>query len=271
MGFDLDAAIAAYVDTLERAQTFYAGLPDPEWDLATELPGWSVQDLASHIIAIERDTLGDPAPEHVPDWDALPHAAGPVSQYTEVGVDVRRSRTPDEIRAELAEVIARRRPDLVASPREADAAVRGPAGMSAPASRIYPMRTFDVWAHLQDARRATGRPGDLDSLGGQVTRDRLVRALRILLGKELATPPGTAVRLTVDGAVAFDVDLVVGADGRAVAHPAEDGVAEAQISTDWETFVRLGCGRAPLDELPIRVDGDSELAHRLLAVAAITP
>jgi len=271
MGFDLDAAIAAYVDTLDRAQIFYAGLPDAEWARPTELPGWSVQDLASHIIAIERDTLGDPAPEHVPDWDVLPHAADPVSQYTEAGVDLRRSRTPDEIRAELAEVIERRKPGLAATPREPDAPVRGPAGMAAPASRIYPMRTFDVWAHLQDARRATGRPGDLDSLGGQVTRDRLVRALGILLSKELAAPPGSAVRLTVDGPVAFDLDLVVGPDGRGGAQPAEDGVADAQIRTDWETFVRLGCGRAPLDVLAIRVDGDPALARRLLAVAAITP
>jgi len=271
MGFDLDAAIAAYIDTLDRTQAFYAELPDAEWARPTELAGWSVQDLVSHVIAIERDTLGDPAPEHAPDWDALPHAAGPVSQYTEVGVDLRRSRTPDEIRAELAEVVGRRRPDLAATPREPDAPVRGPAGMTAPASRIFPMRTFDIWAHLQDARRATARPGDLDSPGGQVTRERLVRALGILLSKELEAAPGSAVRLTVDGAVAFDVDLVVGADGRGSAQPAEDGVADAQVSMGWETFVRLGCGRAPLDELPIRVDGDPALARRLLAVAAITP
>jgi uncharacterized protein (TIGR03083 family) len=271
MGFDLDASIAAYVDTLERTQAFYAGLPDAEWAGPTELPGWSVQDLASHVIAIERDTLGDPAPDHVPDWAALPHAADPVSRYTEVGVDLRRARTPEEIRAELAAVIDRRKPDLAASPREAEAAVRGPAGMAAPASRIYPMRTFDVWAHLQDARRATGRPGDLDSPGGQVTRDRLLRALGILLSKELAAPPGTTVRVTVDGALAFDVDLVVGPDGRGAARPAEEGAAGAQISTDWESFVRLCCGRAPLDALPIRAAGDQGLAQRLLAVAAITP
>jgi hypothetical protein len=35
-------------------------LSEPEWKTATDLPGWSVQDNLSHLVAIERTLQGLP-------------------------------------------------------------------------------------------------------------------------------------------------------------------------------------------------------------------
>ena len=49
------------------------------------------------------------------------------------------------------------------------------------------------------------------------------------------------------------------------------GPATVSITTDAETFTLLGCGRRAPSELAIRVEGDAELAARLLAEMAVTP
>ena len=40
-------------------------LSDTEWALPTECPGWDVKDQLSHVIAVERTVMGEPAPV----WD----------------------------------------------------------------------------------------------------------------------------------------------------------------------------------------------------------
>ena len=43
------------------------------------------------------------------------------------------------------------------------------------------------------------------------------------------------------------------------------------LSTDWETFARLGCGRIPPASAAVVVEGDRDLTERILARMTVTP
>ena len=51
-------------------------------------------DLVAHTIDIDSMAVGEPAPDHEPNWDQLPHVKGPSNQFTERGVDFRRGTPP---------------------------------------------------------------------------------------------------------------------------------------------------------------------------------
>jgi len=226
-----------------------------------------VQDIVSHVVGLEALLLGRPAPDDEPDWERLPHVRTDLARLTERDVDARRGRTPTEVLAELEEVAAARRAVLA---REAlDPAGPAPAFFGT-VERMLALRPFDLWAHEQDIRRATGRPGNLDGAGAHATRERIELALPFVVGKQVAPPPGTTVVWQVTGALPFVSAVSVGDDGRGA--PAEPRAEPTvRLAMDWETFVLLGCGRRPHAHLAVDVDGDQDLAQRVLAAMAVTP
>ena len=71
-------------------------------------------------------------------------------------------------------------------------------GTEVPLSRFLPVRVFDVWAHEQDVRRATGVPSTTGP-GAEVSRGQVAGALPYLVGKQIAPPAGTSVALDAPG------------------------------------------------------------------------
>lgn len=261
--------VARYDRALADFLSLAGELQPADWARPTDLPGWTVQDNVSHIIGIESDLLGRPAPGHTPDWAALPHVRDDMGRFIEVAVDARRHTPPDAVRAELVDVVTARRAALA----EAALEPAGPApGFLGSVDRLLALRPFDVWAHEQDVRRAVGRPGNLDGAGALAARDQLLRALPYVVGKGVAPPPGTVVRWDVDGPLAFTATVAVGADGRAAQVPeGEPAAPDVGLAMTWETFVLLGCGRRPAESLDVAVEGDADLARRVLDAMPITP
>ena len=268
--YDHDQVVSAYLDALHGMRSLAADTPDQMWDLATDCPGWTVRDQFSHVIAVEVDLALRPLPDHQPDWASLPHVDDDIGQFLEIGVDYRRTRPPDAIRAELAEVIATREPMIAELPREGDAPVRGVAGLESVAGRCGPIRAFDVWAHEQDVRRATGSPGRLDCRAAGMALDRIATAMPVVVAKLAAAGPGQSVRFAIGSPHDVDINVSVAGDGRAAVVDALDSPTVA-LTMDFETFVRLACGRAAPEAQAIDVVGDADLARRVLAAAAITP
>jgi uncharacterized protein (TIGR03083 family) len=271
--YDRDAVVAVYLAALQDAQRLVESLTPDEWSRPTDLPGWNVHDIVAHIVALEAELAGHQRPDHVPDWAALPHVdpTNRLQTYMEVPVDARRGIPPAELLRELAEIIVERQPQIAAYPPAADAEVTGPTGWTAPLWRVLSVRVFDIWAHEQDIRRAVARPGNLDGAGAGVAEFRLRYGLEYVIGKQVAPPPGTAVRWVVDGERSFTTTVVVGGDGRASTAVAYEGEPDVTLSTDWENFVLLGCGRASFDRSRVRVDGDPALGERVLKHAVVTP
>ena len=268
-----DEHLVALVETWHRACTDFVALArdlSPELgELPTDLAGWSVKDNVAHTAHLEAVLAG--APEETLPVDEAPHLKGPMNYYTEQGVLARRDRDLDALTDEIENAVATRYAELRAEPPTDGSAPapRTPGGVRWDTRTLLSNRPLDVWMHEQDIRRAIDRPGGFDSPAAAHVLRVLGQALPMVVGKRLAPPPGTSVRLEVpDAGLGWTVR--VGDDGRAA--PASDGEAPTTtVSLTPEEFVVLGGGRRSPETVRPVIEGDEELGRRLLTCLAVTP
>jgi uncharacterized protein (TIGR03083 family) len=264
--------IDAWTHSIESINELVAPLVEGEWNRRTECPYWSVRDVVSHVIGYECEMLGDPRPIHTLPSD-LRHITSEFARYIEVPVDTRRHHTAPEMTSELEYTIIRRSRQLRNESRGPEQTVRGPMGQEMTLEHLLWMRTFDVWVHEQDLRRALGVPGNLASPAAVYARDFLLRALPKVVAKDAGAPPGSAVVFDIHGPLEFMRTVRVDQDGRGTIDSAVSLGPAVTFSTDWETFLRLVCGRvrpaAVADR--VKVEGDQQLANAILAHIALTP
>ncbi|MFJ3989745.1 maleylpyruvate isomerase family mycothiol-dependent enzyme [Streptomyces sp. NPDC090032] len=262
----------AWTHSIEAISELVTPLVEGEWSRATPCPGWSVRDIVSHVIGLDCEMLGDPRPIHTLPRD-LYHVKNEHQRYMEMQVDVRRHHTAPEMTSELEYTIIRRSRQLRNEPREPGAMVRGPLGTEETLEFAMRKRAFDVWVHEQDLRAAVGRPGNLDSPGAHVTRDMLLAVLPKVVAKDASAPANSAVVFDVHGPVEFLRTVRVDADGRGTIDGAPSLGPAATLSLDWETYVRLACGRVTPDAVSdrIKTEGDLDLAQAILNSLSTTP
>ncbi|MEU9073682.1 maleylpyruvate isomerase family mycothiol-dependent enzyme [Kitasatospora sp. NPDC048538] len=261
----------AWTQSIESISELVAPLPEGSWNRATECPGWSVRDVVSHIIAVESELLGDPRPIHSLPRD-LRHVTTEFARYVELPVDKRRCHTALEMTSELEYTVIRRSRALRNAKQTPEEPVRRPAGPlshDVPYHELLRLRAFDVWVHEQDLRRALGTPGNLDSPAALITRDVLLGLLPKAVAHQAGAPAGTTVVVDVTGPVEFLRTVRVDAAGRGTVDESISLAPDVQLTMGWETFVRLACGRGRPG--PVGVEGDKELADRVLATFAVTP
>ncbi|NEC44322.1 maleylpyruvate isomerase family mycothiol-dependent enzyme [Streptomyces sp. SID8016] len=262
----------AATHSIEAIAELVKPLPEAEWNRRTPCPGWSVRDIVSHVIGMECEMLGDPRPIHSLPRD-LYHVQSDFARYMEMQVDVRRHHTSPEILAELEYVLIRRARQIRNESRSPEAVVRAPLGTEQTLEKALNLRAFDVWVHEQDLRATLGQPGNLDSPGALVTRDLLLAGLPKVVAKSAGAPPNSAVVIDVHGPVEFLRTVRVDAEGRGSIDGSPSLGPAVTLSLDWETYVRLACGRVRHTAVAdrIKVEGDQELATAILANFAVTP
>lgn len=245
-------------------------LDDSDWSRPTDLPGWSVGDVVAHVAAVECELAGDPVPPALPSYG--PHVRDDFARHMENGVAARRDAGRERVVAELADVLPRRLPQLREMTPD-DPPVRVPAGKQWDTRTLLSNRVIDVWMHEQDVRRAVDRPGNLGGPGAGVVQATIRRALPYVLAKRAGAVPGQSVRLEVEGALAGTAGAYVGEDGRGRPVRGEDDAAQptATLRVDWEGAVVLFGGRREPGDVPVTVDGDEDLAARVLAGLRLTP
>ncbi|PWI41159.1 maleylpyruvate isomerase family mycothiol-dependent enzyme [Streptomyces sp. ICBB 8177] len=268
----LQPYIDAWTHSIEAISELVTPLSEGEWNRATECPGWSVRDVVSHVIGFECEALGDPRPIHSLPRD-LYHVTDEFSRYCEVQVDVRRCHTAPEMTSELEYTIIRRSRQLRNETRAPETTVRGLMGREVTLELQLRMRAFDVWVHEQDLRRALDRPGNPDSPGALVTRDFLLPQLPKVVAKEAGAPAGSAVVFDVHGPVEFMRTVRVDAEGHGTIDGSVSLGPAVTLAMDWETFVRLACGRVRGEAVAdlVKTEGDQELAAAILGKMAVTP
>jgi uncharacterized protein (TIGR03083 family) len=271
--------LSALVDALDATWSSLRAVCDEltpeEWLLPTDCPGWTVHDQVAHVASIEYRLLGRPEPQHEL-TDDLPHVRNDWGRRMELGVDPRRSLGVDELLAEFDDVTSERLAYLRNDQLDPDELVVGALDRKMPRLRMLELRVYDSWIHEQDVRRAVGRPGNLEGPGAAVSRDYIVQSLPYIVAKRAGAVPGTAVSFEVDGPLTVTTTVAVGDDGRGVlrdvsATPPALAGPTAHLATDWETFARLSAGRIEPLHATVVVDGDRELAERVLVAMAITP
>ncbi len=139
------------VEGFRRAASSFGGLLDDLGDLDWRRPalrGLDVQELIGHLIGVEGDVRralsGDPAVAH------LDHVAD-----TQATVDRQRRRTGEQTRRDWTDAVARTIEAAATADQRAVVAVHG---VRLPAASLCVARTFELWTHGNDIRRATGRP-----------------------------------------------------------------------------------------------------------------
>ncbi|MCX3063868.1 maleylpyruvate isomerase family mycothiol-dependent enzyme [Streptomyces beihaiensis] len=268
----LQSSADAWTHSVEAISELVTPLTEGEWNRATPCPGWSVRDIVSHVIGVDCEMLGDPRPIHSLPRD-LYHVQTEAQRYQEVQVDVRRHHTAPEMVSELEYTIIRRSRHLRNESRDPETIVRGPRGIEETLEFALRRRAFDIWVHEQDLRTALGKPGNLDSPGAHITRDMVLAVLPKIVAKDAGAPANSAVVFDVHGPVEFLRTVRVDAQGKGTIDGSPSLGPAATLSMDWETFVRLACGRVTPDAASdrLKTEGDPALVTAILTAMTITP
>ena len=130
-----------------------------------------------------------------------------------------------------------------------------------------------MWVHEQDIRRAAGLPPTLGSLGADVTATNFATGFPYVIGKKVAPPAGTCVRVVAeDTSSAYVMDE----NGRCRQADADDARhPDTAITLDRAALTLLGAGRRTVATLPddarVTIEGDRDLGIRILDAMAMTP
>lgn len=259
--------IETWWSSLAEFQDLVATLTDEEMRLPTDLPGWDVGAVVSHVAHLEATVAGEPH-----DGSAAvevgnpPHVTGMMGVFTEQGVIARRGRTRDQLLAEIATASTRRRAEVEATPPVPEDPAPGVFGMIGWSNALLlKNRPFDIWMHEQDIRRAVGRPGGFDSDGARHVVGHLLASTPFVLGKKAGAAVGESLRLEVAGHDPVTVEI--GEDGRG--RPASVESPTVTIRLSAEAYVELAGGRRT--DAQVVVEGDQELGRRVLANLNVTP
>lgn len=265
--------LAGYVDvwwqTINDFTELLEEVPEEEWTTPTDLPGWDVRAVASHVAHLEGILAG--GPEETAEVGEPDHVTGMMGLYTEIGVLNRRDASADSIINEIRGAATARHTSLLDSP-PTDAAGRPEpifGGVPWDWRTLLRNRPLDVWMHEQDIRRAVDRPGGMSSAGARHTADYLAESFGFVLAKRVGAPAGTTALLEIDGSApyAFAVNDA-GRGERLTAPPADPTVT---LRMEREAFICLAGGRRAPEDGTVEVSGDADLGGRILGSMATTP
>ncbi len=278
---DLSGLVDAYGAVVRAVIDLGRSMRPEDFERPTDCPGWTVQDCIAHVVALEAWLGGEPLPAvEVPAYE---HIRSDVGRFTEIGVEYRRGRPGEAVVDELEEVLALRQSQLYAGDLTADSVIDGPFG-PAPAGSVVGLRIFDIWTHEQDVREALGRPGDLDSAAASVAMERIERGMPKAVARSAGIAPGHTVIIDVTGPVVGRVGVrVVEQEGRPLGVPLFTGEASAgdggaggegtttSIALSTSAFARRAAGRGDVDAVHWSVQGDEDVARRVLEAMVVTP
>jgi uncharacterized protein (TIGR03083 family) len=239
-------------------------LDEADWARPTDCDEWSVKDIVAHLAHLETELCNTEQNNA-----AQSNGTDVVSAYTGAGVAARRERTPEELVAEFASAVELRASRLAELPDDPTApAPVTPGGVAWSWDTLLRNRSVDVWVHEQDIRRATGRPGALDTTGAQVAVMTFSFSLPYVVGKRVKPPAMSTVQWKVTGETPLELAVRVGEDGRASAIETLDEPS-VTLTMTTETFTLLTAGRRDPVEVEVAIDGDQDLGRAILSAMAI--
>ena len=260
----LDTYVRGWHESAMSIIALAGELDDDDWARPTDCDEWTVKDIVAHLAHLETELCNTKqnSSEQVGGTDV-------VSAYTGAGVEARRDRTPAELVAEFAAAVELRASRLANRPDDPSAlAPVTPGGVAWSWDALLRNRSIDVWVHEQDIRRATGRPGGLDTTGAHVAVMTFSFALPYVVGKRVKPPAMSTVQWEVTGETPLELAVRVGEDGRANAIETLDEPS-VTLTMSTETFTVLTAGRREPDAVEVTIDGDQDLGRATLSAMSI--
>lgn len=245
------------------------GLDDAQWQLPTACEGWSVKDVALHLLGDDFGLLsnlrdGDGQYHKVETWDDL-------VAFIDAQNDgwVRASRRIS--RRLLIDLLQFTGPQVVAALEALDpddmAGPIGWAGIHPDPQWLHVAREFsEYWMHHQHICEAVGVTSLKDARYMLPLISTLVRALPQTYARTYE-PPGTTLAVEIDGAGRW---LLVREDPDWVLYLAAPHPPAATVALDADTAWRLFTHNQPVDVLRerIAIDGDVALGEVFLGATA---
>jgi uncharacterized protein (TIGR03083 family) len=264
----------------ERLLALLTGLTDAQWDAPTVCAGWSVKDVALHLlggtaanVSRRRDGFGANFLTYVPEGGSLDDEATfvtTINGWNEGWVVAARRLSP-RLLCELLDVTMRdladyfRTVDLLAMGDPVSWAGPEPAPVWLDVAREY----TEHWTHQAQIRDAVGAPLlDEPRLFAPVLAT-FMHALPHTL-RDLARPEGTRLRVVVTGPAGGAWDAVRAGTGWDLARPVDEP-AGTRVTLDQDTAWRLVTKGMTAREARAhaRIDGDESLAAAVLEMVAI--
>lgn len=261
-----------------------SSLTSEEWRAPTACPGWDVRAQVAHLVGTESMLAGRPTP--VFDGPYGDHVHNEIARSNEAWIASFAEASDADLLAAFSAMSAERIAALSSLGQE-DWEALGPTPIGeAPYRRFMEIRVFDSWAHEQDIRSATNRPGHQSGPAVERCVDEAIGALGFVVGKGARAPEGSLVRFSLAGspsdgspvapspvpAPRRHVDVVVADRARVV--PSGPAPPTVTVHSDPVTFVRLGCGRitgpACLADGTVALSGDTDLGEQVIANLAFT-
>lgn len=278
-----EPALPAPIPTLhlfpgERAALLdlLASLTPEAWARPTVCPGWSVQDIAAHLLADDAGRLGRGRDGHSnPDFatgldiSTLPGLIAAIDRQNALWVAAMRRVSPPLL-IDLLQLTGEQTASYFATLDLA--AIGGPVDWVGPApapvwldlAREYTER----WVHQQQIRDAVGRPGLQEPEWFAPVLAAFVLGLPRALGT--AGKPGQTVLLTITGEAGGEWLARRGEHGWTLKAGRDDAPA-ATVTLDQDSAWRLfTCGITPQQaRQAARLTGDPELTARTLETVSI--
>ncbi len=243
------------------------GLSDEQWLTQTDLPGWRVHDVVSHIIGTESFLMGVPPPTPDCDLSELPHVRNQVGVLNECWVRHLYEQPAGAMLEKFRTVTADRRKELADMDDDAwNETTATPVGPET-YGRFMRVRAFDCWMHDQDIRYAVGVWATDESLQGPPAEESLAEitsSLGYVVGKLGKAPDGSRVAIELTGPLQRTLRVAV--DGRAQVVDEFDSEPTTTIRLDAVLFTRLAGGRTTAAENmnAIEITGDTDLGKQVV-------
>lgn len=281
--------VTAYAETTQAVLDLGTTCRPEDFALPTQCPGWTVKDQISHVVGMESLLAGGPEDDvEVPDHEWIRHDFG---RFLERAVEARRPRSGHEVVQELAHVLPRRVRALRDPALTLDSPMPSLFGEESTVATQLRLRIVDIWCHEQDLREALDRPGNLDSAAAatfvtsvldafprRAARAGLEPGTSVIIectGPVLARE-GVRITRTSDGSLRGEalfsgqvhVDETDDSTGELIVIP-RGSMTTIRLTT--ESLTRRGAGRVPTSQLRYSVEGDEDVAARVLDALTITP
>jgi uncharacterized protein (TIGR03083 family) len=272
---DVEPVLVADLFPEDRAQllALLSSLSEAQWQTPTVCEGWSVKDVALHLLGVDLGVLSRKRDKHTVDapgsagWDVLVTF---LNDWNEAWVRTAR-RISSRLLVSLLEVTGRETHqyfnslDLSALGEPVSWAGPEPAPVWLDVAREYTER----WLHQQHIRDAVDRPGMKEPRFFAPVLETFVRALPHTF-REVEAADGTHVRLAVSGEAGGAWSLVK-EERRWVLGRDVTGLAHAEVIVDQDTAWRLLTKGLTKDQAVTRCtfEGDRSLGTRVLDTVSI--
>ncbi|PGH52068.1 maleylpyruvate isomerase family mycothiol-dependent enzyme [Streptomyces sp. Ru87] len=234
------------------------------------VPGWTVHDMAAHILGDQCARLGSTRGGYRRSFapgeslKAFIHRTN--QEWVDLHADDSSASLVDALEAAGTEVARR----FAGADLEAPTLGVSWAGADPAPAWLDIAREFtEYWTHRQQIRHATGRGTDPEPVAWSTVLDTFMRALPHTL-RDTPAPAGTGVEVVVDGPAGGRWTVTATADGWSPAEPPGDRLA-ASVGLAPETAWRL-CTRGvgPATALArAHVRGEPRLAEAVCRIVSI--